>query len=611
MRRWWNGALACVLSVALVGMGVPTEALAEIEDEASQAIEQVLDDQAETPEEVPVAAPEEDAPEAEVAGESDQTVPEAAVAADEIAATDTEAQNQDQPAVVADEQQATEDEATQEEVVDPDAYELFVPSRDLDEIEHHPAISDGSEPQSLEASDGEPEELGASHSGSTGTCNWSINSSGHLTISPKGSTGYLASDPWATYSDSIKSVYVSYGVYAYGTGAGPNLFSGYKNMTSCNISNLRTPDLTSLKNCFNGCNKLTSLTVPSKWVTSKVTNLNSVFYDCTSMGAIDLSSWDTSGVTDMGSMFYNCTSMVSAKLGKLNVSKVRDMSWMFANCTSLTSIDLSSWRPSALVDASYMLGGCQSLKTANLASWPCSKLTTVESMFQADYALETIDLSGWTCSALTTATNCFKNDNSLKSWTISNSWPVNLKGAVPTATASNGKWYSTRSKAWYSTSQIASNRRKTADTYITQARAVVYRMYNTKTSEHLYTMGLGEYNACGTGNYRDWRAEGVGWYAPASSSTPVWRLYNRKSGDHHYTTSKGERDILIAKHGWTLDLNGTPAFYSGGNVALYRLYNGRLKRGQHHYTSSAAERDSLVKNNGWRYESIAFYGYKL
>lgn len=605
MRRWWNSALACVLSVALAGAGLPTEALAEIEDEASQAVEQVLDGQAEAPEEALATAAEEALP--EVVEASDQTVDEAATVAEAL----PEADAADEAAPNADEQALVE-EAAEEEAADPDANGDFVPSRGEDEIElYQHALTEGSEPQRFEASDGEPEELGATYSGTTGSCNWSINSSGYLYISPKGSTGYLASDPWATYKDSIKSVYVARGVYANGTGVGPNLFANYTKMTSCDISNLRTPDLTSLKNCFYGCSSLTDLTVPAKWVTSKVTDLSGMFYDCTSLQNIKIDDWNTSNVTNMSEMFYNCTKMTSAKFSGMNVAKVRDMSWMFANCKALTSIDLSSWRPSSLTDASYMLGGCWALKTANLASWPCSKLTTVESMFQFDNALETVDLSGWTCSAITKATNCFGGNNVLKSWTISNAWPVNLSGAVPTATASNSKWYSTRSKAWYTTSQIASNRRKTADTYITQARAAVYRMYNTKTSEHLYTTGLGEYNACGTGAYRDWRAEGVGWYAPASSSTPVWRLYNKKSGDHHYTSSKGERDTLIAKHGWTLDLSGQAAFYSGGDVPLYRLYNPRLMRGQHHYTTSTAERDSLVKNSGWRYEAIAFYGYKL
>ena len=142
--------------------------------------------------------------------------------------------------------------------------------------------------------------------------------------------------------------------------------------------------------------------------------------------------------------------------------------------------------------------------------------------------------------------------------------------------------------------------------------APLYRMYNTKTSEHLWTRNKKEYDSCGTGNYRDWKAEGVAWYAPVSSSKPVYRLYNPKSGDHHYTTSLGEKDKLVSSGQWR---DEGIAFFSAtkrdaNTIKIYRVYNSRLKRGQHHYTKSAAERDSLVKNNGWKDEGVGFYGFR-
>ena len=141
----------------------------------------------------------------------------------------------------------------------------------------------------------------------------------------------------------------------------------------------------------------------------------------------------------------------------------------------------------------------------------------------------------------------------------------------------------------------------------------LYRMYNTKTSEHLWTRSKKEYDSAGSGSYADWKAEGVAWYVPERSSKPVYRLYNMKSGDHHYTTSAAEKDKLLASGQWR---DEGVAFYSAtakdsNTIKVYRVYNSRLKRGQHHYTKSAAERDSLVKNNGWKDEGIGFYGYKV
>ncbi len=44
-------------------------------------------------------------------------------------------------------------------------------------------------------------------------------------------------------------------------------------------------------------------------------------------------------------------------------------------------------------------------------------------------------------------------------------------------------------------------------------RVSIYRMYNTETSEHLYTTNKAEYDSCGKGAYADWNAEGVAWLA--------------------------------------------------------------------------------------------------
>ncbi len=146
------------------------------------------------------------------------------------------------------------------------------------------------------------------------------------------------------------------------------------------------------------------------------------------------------------------------------------------------------------------------------------------------------------------------------------------------------------------------------------ARVAVYRLYNKKTSEHLWTTSPSEYEQLPVITKGDWRQEGVAWMAPDGVGTPVYRLYNRKMGDHYYSMSQGEINALTTKHGWSLDNNGRPAFWSAaradeGVSPLFCVYNSRLKKGQHHFTASVAERDFLVANAGWRYEKEAFYGY--
>lgn len=143
----------------------------------------------------------------------------------------------------------------------------------------------------------------------------------------------------------------------------------------------------------------------------------------------------------------------------------------------------------------------------------------------------------------------------------------------------------------------------------------VYRLYNHKTSEHLWTTSENEYKQLPIITDGDWRQENIAWYAPDSTGEPVYRLYNKAMGDHYYSKNKNEIAVLTSRYGWTVDNNGAPAFWSAlkddeGSMPLYCLYNGKLKKGQHHFTASENERDVLVERAGWRYESIAFYGYE-
>ena len=130
----------------------------------------------------------------------------------------------------------------------------------------------------------------------------------------------------------------------------------------------------------------------------------------------------------------------------------------------------------------------------------------------------------------------------------------------------------------------------------------MHRLYNPNSGEHFYTASEAERDMLtGVG----WLYEGVGWYAPTVSKTPVYRLYNPNAGDHHYTMSRGERNMLLSV-GWRDEGIG---WYSDDLMRqpLYRQYNPNAKAGAHNYTTSKAENDMLV-SVGWRGEGIAWYG---
>ncbi|MBR4455285.1 MAG: hypothetical protein IKS32_03570 [Solobacterium sp.] len=131
------------------------------------------------------------------------------------------------------------------------------------------------------------------------------------------------------------------------------------------------------------------------------------------------------------------------------------------------------------------------------------------------------------------------------------------------------------------------------------------RLYNPNSGEHFYTGFEQEKNNLISAG---WRYEGIGFYAPKESNTPIYRLYNPNAGDHHYTFSTEERDNLL-KVGWKDEGIG---WYSDDahKVKMYRLYNPNAKgAGAHHYTASYAERQNLIRI-GWRDEDIGFYAMK-
>ncbi len=133
----------------------------------------------------------------------------------------------------------------------------------------------------------------------------------------------------------------------------------------------------------------------------------------------------------------------------------------------------------------------------------------------------------------------------------------------------------------------------------------IYRLYNPKTKEHLWTAAKKEYNVLP--DY-GWRQEGIAWCAPGQGKS-VYRLYNPKTKDHHYTSNTNEVSVLTTKYGWRKDNNGKPVFCSGGSKPIYRLYNKSFKIGSHHLTTSAKEYQTLPQY-GWKQEGIAMNAVK-
>ena len=135
-------------------------------------------------------------------------------------------------------------------------------------------------------------------------------------------------------------------------------------------------------------------------------------------------------------------------------------------------------------------------------------------------------------------------------------------------------------------------------------KVAIYRMFNPKTGEHLFTTEPKERYTL-VASY-GWKYEGIGWYGP-SKGDAVYRVYNPNTRQHLYTKSAHEVSVLVKSYGWKKDFGGNPLFYSGGGVAVYRVYNQKKTVGSHHWTPNAAEYRYLG-GIGYKQEGVAFYG---
>lgn len=134
-------------------------------------------------------------------------------------------------------------------------------------------------------------------------------------------------------------------------------------------------------------------------------------------------------------------------------------------------------------------------------------------------------------------------------------------------------------------------------------KVALYRVYNPRTREHLYTRQLKEKRVLV--QERGWRFEGIGWYSPEKDTVPVYRLF--RDGAHHYTASEHERDVLVNERGWK-DEGICWYSHEKKNVAVYRVAKpGAALIRAHHYTTSKKERDTLVASRGWKDEGVGWH----
>ena len=161
-------------------------------------------------------------------------------------------------------------------------------------------------------------------------------------------------------------------------------------------------DINYISNVDDGVNELFNI-IPTSTIevsfngidTSKLIDMSFMFYNCSGLTSLDVSSFNTSNILSMAGTFCGCSGLATLNVSNFDTSNVIMTASMFAFCSSLTSLDVSNFNTSNVTEMSGMFGGCSGLTSLDLSKWDTSKVTGMVSMFTLCTNLETLDLSGW------------------------------------------------------------------------------------------------------------------------------------------------------------------------------------------------------------------------
>ena len=195
------------------------------------------------------------------------------------------------------------------------------------------------------------------------------------------------------------------------------MFSGLEGLKTLDLSGWNTGNVTDMSFMFRGCEVLDTLDV-SHFDTGSVTDMSGMFVSCGSRTSLDLSGWNTGKVTNMSEMFYG-SEFKTLNLSGWNTGRVTDMSEMFMGCTFLDLLDVSGWNTGNVTDMSDMFYLCEELESLDLSGWNTGNVTDMSEMFTFCEGLESLDVSGWNTGNVTDMSYIFMGCTNLGSLDVS------------------------------------------------------------------------------------------------------------------------------------------------------------------------------------------------
>lgn len=264
---------------------------------------------------------------------------------------------------------------------------------------------------------------------------YTYNTKGKLYMSYNNNRVYLTNSPASIATKLYQLRFNNINTY-YGT--------SYTCTYKLDLSDLDTSNITNMESMFSQCTVLTDVNI-ADWDTSKVTDMYWMFLWCNSLTNLDVSRWNTSNVTDTNRMFEDCFLLSNIDVSRWNTSKMNNVSGMFNGCRSLTSLDLSGWDTSSISkvwdsnnSGTGLFKNCENLAYLKLPkNFITSKVTNISDMFNGCKKLTSLDFSGWDTSNITEMNNLFKNSGikiiDISNWDLSSlkvstdKWQIGFK----------------------------------------------------------------------------------------------------------------------------------------------------------------------------------------
>ena len=130
---------------------------------------------------------------------------------------------------------------------------------------------------------------------------------------------------------------------------------------------------------FTNCTNLKEIKGIENFNTINVKNMTGMFAGCSSLISLDLSKWDTRNVTDVvgwfGGMFSNCINLKELKFGEnFTLENVTSFKYssnsvsLFYGCSSLTELDLTSFDTHKVTSYNGTFSGCTNLKVVKVTT---------------------------------------------------------------------------------------------------------------------------------------------------------------------------------------------------------------------------------------------------